>query len=274
MTGETRASFPVRRMDYDFSDMPRYWCDNEPSQTHYFTGLSTLFPEGESFFVRSVRALRPRAKANQQLDRDIGAFIGQEAMHSKEHHAFHESAKRYGLNPELLENATGIILKGVESLFPKKWNLLITAGLEHYTAVLVTSMMRGIHEQMEDETIRNLWLWHSIEETEHKAVAYDLYQYLYGNGLGAYIPRVSIFTLSVALVIVASTLYQMVLMKRDKQLFNLKSWLKFGVFAAKHYRVFIPQFLAYYRFSFHPNDTDESALVERTRLLIGLDEKH
>lgn len=267
------ASFPVRRMDYDFSDMPQYWCDNEPSLTHYFTGLSTLFPEGESFFVRSVRALRPRVKANKQLDRDIGAFIGQEAMHSKEHHAFHESAQHYGLNPESLENATGIILKGIESLFPKKWNLLITAGLEHYTAVLVATMMRSTHELMGDETIRNLWLWHSIEETEHKAVAYDMYQYLYGNGLAAYIPRVAIYTLSLTLITIMTTLYHLVLMKRDKQLLNLKSWRRFGVFAGEHYRVFIPQFLAYYRFSFHPNDVDDSALVARARQLIGLDGK-
>jgi len=264
------TSFPVRRMDYEFDDMPKYWCDNEPSLTHYFTGLSTLFPEGESYFVRSVRALRPRAKANKQLDRDIGAFIGQEAMHSKEHHAFHVSAQQYGLDPESLEHVTGTILKGIESLFPEKWNLLVTVGLEHYTAVLVTTMMRSTHTYMNDETIRNLWLWHSIEETEHKAVAFDLYQYLYGEGLTAYVPRVAIFSLSLALITTLSTAYHIVLMKRDGQLFNLKTWRRFAAFAQQHYKIFIPQFLDYYRTDFHPNDVDESDLVARTREMIGL----
>lgn len=115
----TPASFPVRRMDYNFEDTPRYWCNHEPSLTHYFTGLSTLFPEGESYFVRSVRALRAKAKENEILDREIGAFIGQEAMHSKEHHAFHVSAQQYGLNPESLEKATGIVLKAIEKVFSK-----------------------------------------------------------------------------------------------------------------------------------------------------------
>ena len=46
---------------------------------------------------------------------------------------------------------------------------------------------------MTDTTIRNLWLWHSVEETEHKAVAYDMYEYLYGKGLDAYIPSRSDF---------------------------------------------------------------------------------
>lgn len=265
------ASFPVRRMDYEFDNMPKYWCDNEPSLTHYFTGMSTLFPEGESYFVRSVRALRDQVKANASLDRDIGAFIGQEAMHSKEHHAFHVSAERHGLDPQSLERITGNVLKLIERVFPKKWNLLVTVGLEHYTAVLVCTMMENTHELMQDETIRNLWLWHSIEETEHKAVAYDMYQYLYGSGPMAYLPRVILYTLSLFLIILLSNYCLVVLMKRDKQLFNVKSWWRFTKFAVKHYVKFTPKFLSYYRFDFHPNDVDESALVAETKARIGLD---
>lgn len=269
---KTPASFPVRRMDYEFQDMPKYWCNNEPTFTHYFTGLSTLFPEGESYFVRSVRALRAQVKNNEQLDRDIGAFIGQEAMHSKEHHAFHQSAQQYGLDPESLEKMTGIVLKAIERTFPKKWNLLVTVGLEHYTAVLVVEMMKDVNELMTDETIRNLWLWHSVEETEHKAVAYDMYQYLYGKGLSAYIPRIAIFTFSLAMITVLSTLYQVVLLKRDRQLFNLNSWRKFMHHGREKYKVFIPKFLDYYRFDFHPNDTDETDIVAQTKLKLGLNE--
>ncbi|MBJ8439439.1 metal-dependent hydrolase [Acinetobacter junii] len=271
-TNSTRlpASFPVRRMDYNFENTPKYWCANDPAMTHYFTGLSTLFPEGESYFVRSVRALREHAKLNEGLDREISAFIGQEAMHSKEHHAFHISAQQHGLNPESLEKATGIVLKGLEKIFSKKWNLLVTVGLEHYTAVLVVSMMETVNEYMTDKTIRDLWLWHSVEETEHKAVAFDLYEYLYGNGLNAYLPRVTIFTLSLILITGLSTIYQIVLMKRDKQLSNLKTWQNFFNFAAKQYKTFIPKFFEYYRYDFHPNQTNEKNLVATTKIKLGI----
>ncbi|MGB5886139.1 MAG: metal-dependent hydrolase [Acinetobacter venetianus] len=270
MINKISASFPVRRMDFQFEDMPRYWCNNEPTFTHYLTGLSTLFPEGESYFVRSVRALRPRIKANQALDKEIGAFIGQEAMHSKEHHAFHVSAQEYGLDPESLEKATGVILKAIEKVFPEKWNLLVTVGLEHYTAVLVVHMMNQLNELITDETIRNLWLWHSIEETEHKAVAYDMYEYLYGKGLDAYIPRVALFTFSLFMITAVSTIYHLVLMKRDNQLFNFQSWRKFGALAMDTYKYLVPKFIDYYRFNFHPNDTDESEIVAQTKIKIGL----
>lgn len=271
-TNSTRlpASFPVRRMDYNFENTPKYWCANDPAITHYFTGLSTLFPEGESYFVRSVRALREHAKLNEALDREISAFIGQEAMHSKEHHAFHISAQQHGLNPESLEKVTGIVLKGLEKIFSKKWNLLVTVGLEHYTAVLVVSMMETVNEYMTDKTIRDLWLWHSVEETEHKAVAFDLYEYLYGNGLNAYFPRVTIFTLSLILITGLSTIYQIVLMKRDKQLSNLKTWQNFFNFAAKQYKTFIPKFFEYYRYDFHPNQTNEKNLVATTKIKLGI----
>lgn len=271
-TNSTRlpASFPVRRMDYNFENTPKYWCANDPAITHYFTGLSTLFPEGESYFVRSVRALREHAKLNEALDREISAFIGQEAMHSKEHHAFHISAQQHGMNPESLEKVTGIVLKGLEKVFSKKWNLLVTVGLEHYTAVLVVSMMETVNEYMTDKTIRDLWLWHSVEETEHKAVAFDLYEYLYGNGLNAYFPRVTIFTLSLILITGLSSIYQIVLMKRDKQLSNLKTWQNFFNFAAKQYKTFIPKFFEYYRYDFHPNQTNEKDLVATTKIKLGI----
>ncbi|NUF14207.1 metal-dependent hydrolase [Acinetobacter lactucae] len=257
-------------MDYNFENTPRYWCNNEPTFTHYFTGLSTLFPEGESYFVRSVRALREKAKSNEILDREISAFIGQEAMHSKEHHAFHVSAQQHGLDPQSLEKVTGIVLKGIEKVFSKKWNLLVTVGLEHYTAVLVVSMMQSVNELMTDSTIRNLWLWHSVEETEHKAVAFDLYQHLYGNGLSAYLPRITVFTLSLFLITGFSTIYQFVLMKRDRQLLNFKSWRKFLGFMTTQYKVLTPKFFDYYRFDFHPNQTDEKDLVASTKIKIGL----
>ncbi|MFW1857399.1 metal-dependent hydrolase [Acinetobacter defluvii] len=265
------SSFPVRRMDYKFQQMPKYWCNNEPTFTHYFTGMSTLFPEGEAFFVRSVRALRHKIKDNPQLDRDISAFIGQEAMHSKEHHAFHLSAQQHGLDPQSLEHITGIVIKTFERIFPKKWNLLVTVGLEHYTAALVVEMMKNVNELMNDDTIRNLWLWHSVEESEHKAVAFDLYENLYGQGLDAYIPRIALFTFSLILITLLSNSYQLILMARDHQLLNIKSWLKFSSFMTQSIRALMPQFLSFYRFDFHPNNHDESELVQKVKAQLGID---
>ena len=91
------ASFPVRRMDFEFAQVPRYWANYDAGLTHFMTALSALFPEGEQFFVNSTRSVRNDPKlADPVLQKEISAFIGQEAMHSKEHLAFNASAQAYG----------------------------------------------------------------------------------------------------------------------------------------------------------------------------------
>ncbi|MBM4204256.1 MAG: metal-dependent hydrolase [Gammaproteobacteria bacterium] len=34
---------------------PKYWFGGLPFETHFFNALSTTFPEGERFFIQSVR---------------------------------------------------------------------------------------------------------------------------------------------------------------------------------------------------------------------------
>ena len=264
------TSFPVRRMDYQFENTSsKYWFNNDPILTHYLTSYSTLFPEGEAYFVRSVRQLRNQVK-NPVLEKDIGAFIGQEAMHSKEHHAFHQSAEKYQLDPAALENITGATLRVLEKYFPKKWNLLLTLGIEHYTAITASYMMSEVHKKISDDTIRNLWLWHSIEETEHKAVVFDIYKELYGEELDAYIPRVAMFTFSLILVNTLIHISLISLVIKDKQILNLKSWYKFLKFSSEGLSNFLPKILDFYRFDFHPNQIDETELVNLTKSKLSL----
>ena len=92
------ASFPFRRMQFDFNEVPEYWMDGSAGLTHFMTALSALFPAGEKFFIDSVRAVRqhPAVKNNEALQKEISEFIGQEAMHTHEHAGFNASAEKYG----------------------------------------------------------------------------------------------------------------------------------------------------------------------------------
>lgn len=271
LAGKGVPTFPVRRMDYRFAETKKYWVDDDPAMTHFFTGMSLLFPEGESYFVRSVRALREGIWKGSRLDKEIGRFIGQEAMHSKEHQAFHVSTSQFGLNPESMEAFTGTLLKFLEKRLSKKSNLLVTTGIEHYTAVTGAEVMRWGYRHITDETMRNLWLWHAVEETEHKAVAYDLYRQLYGRGLGDYLQRVGIYTfISLPIVFGLANAYGVVLMKRDGQLLNLASWLKIGKVLSFSLAKAGWGLMQYYRPDFHPNQIDESTLLAQTKRVLGL----
>ena len=83
-------SVPItpRRMGFSFEGIQHddYWFDNDPVLTHLLNILSLTFPDGERFFVDSVRALRDQVD-DKERQKDISGFIGQEAMHSLEHQA-------------------------------------------------------------------------------------------------------------------------------------------------------------------------------------------
>ena len=168
------ASFPVRRMDFEFGDVPRYWANGDAALTHFMTALSALFPEGEQFFVNSTRAVRNDPKlADPRLQKEISAFIGQEAMHSKEHLAFNASAQAYGYDVRKMEEQTGKVINyGVNVIttllkpfgFNKEMiGLTGTCALEHFTSTIAEELLSNpdIQSMFMDETMYHLWMWHA-----------------------------------------------------------------------------------------------------------------
>ena len=57
------ASFPVRRMNFDFDQVPEYWMDGLGWFNSFHDCIwSALFPDGEKLFIDSVRAVRYHPK--------------------------------------------------------------------------------------------------------------------------------------------------------------------------------------------------------------------
>ncbi len=57
-------------------------------------------------------------------------------------------------------------------------DLTATTALEHFTATIASQLLVNtyIQELMTDKTMSTMWYWHAIEENEHKAVAFDVYE--------------------------------------------------------------------------------------------------
>lgn len=144
----------------------------------FLNTLSTLFPEGEQFFVDAVRHYRTTLRASgklvagSSLDKDIGTFIGHEAHHTNVHHDLNKA-----LYKGKYVNPTDILrycLKGINRRAPLL-ALHATSVLEHYTA----TMARFI---LDHEDIRSLlgtselalWEYHAIDEWDHRCVSHDV----------------------------------------------------------------------------------------------------
>lgn len=149
----------------------RWWNGGDPVATALYNALSATFPKGEAFFVESVRKFRDGA--SRKLAAEIRAFTTQEVMHSREHVAFNKRALEAGYDLSKLEKRVEWRLDMVRARAPIA-SLAATMALEHFTAILAHELLRDPrHLAGADAETAALWRWHSIEEIEHKGVAYD-----------------------------------------------------------------------------------------------------
>lgn len=150
---------------------PRLWHAARVEATAIYNALSSTFPIGEAYFVESVRAFREGAPP--KLAEEIKAFTTQEAIHSREHDAFNKRASEAGYDLSKLEARVEERLAITRSR-PPIVNVAATMALEHFTAILAHELLKNpSHLDGAEPEAADLWRWHSVEEIEHKGVAYD-----------------------------------------------------------------------------------------------------
>lgn len=151
----------------------RHWLSGDPVATAVFNALSLTFPEGERMFMDAVRAYR--GEVSGKLAEDVRGFIAQEAVHSREHHLLNQLIDRDVYPVEEIEGWIRDQVAWGRSRGPMAM-LVATIALEHFTAMMAEVHIRNrdLFAQTDPE-LERLWRWHAMEETEHKAVAYDVF---------------------------------------------------------------------------------------------------
>lgn len=265
------AGITVRRMDFDFAGVPRYWADKSPFLTHVLNALSATFPEGERFFVDSVRHYQGRIR-DPRLKQQVSAFIGQEAMHAKEHDSYNAYARQHDIDLASIEDEISHRINNILKKLPPERQLAITCALEHFTAIMAEGFLGNpeMYENLEPAMAR-LWLWHAVEENEHKGVAFDVYQ----EQVGDYGLRVRAMAIATGIFMFNQARFQTRLLHADGELLKPVQWLKgmHRLWGRKGwFRQLIPAYLAYYRPNFHPWQSDTRALLEKWKQELKLDE--
>ncbi|NWE45027.1 metal-dependent hydrolase [Pseudomonas gingeri] len=243
------------------------WHAEGPWVTHFFNALSLLFPSGELFFMDSVRHYRDQVH-DPELRQAIQGFIGQEAMHSREHVRYNDLLQAAGLPAHKLDRRLRFILDFQKKHFAPSFNLAITIALEHYTAMLADLLLRDPSRFGDSvEGYRQMWTWHALEETEHKSVAFDVWNSVIKSGPKRYLLRTGamlsttllfwlvVFDFHVRLLIADRKAghHWQGLWRMVKYLFGWR-----GVFP----RIALP-WLDYFKPGFHPWDHDNRAQLER-----------
>jgi len=166
---------PLRKPNLEFdASIQRHWMNGNAFATHFFNGLNLVFPDGERFFVKAVHDHLGRI-TDPVLLRQAKEFAAQEGQHANQHERYFDCLRAQGYRIDRYLRRFHHFMTWTNRWIPASLRLSMTAGAEHYTAVLGA----GAIEEFElladaDPTMRKLIIWHATEEIEHKAVAFDV----------------------------------------------------------------------------------------------------
>jgi predicted metal-dependent hydrolase len=258
---------PKRRLDFGFDaeTLPRDFYRSDSDLSLFLAALSLVFPEGERFFVESVVRYRDDIDDPELLER-IAGFAAQEGMHSKEHLAFNAVLESQGLSSfRDLERKVKLLLRRGYKTHSESARLAITVALEHFTAIMAEQLLTTPKMRDDlDPSVRGLWLWHALEETEHKSVAFDVYQRVDGS----YLRRAAVMltTTFFFVMFIGYSHYRLTSERRGRRTLRGAArairhfWIRPGYF-----RKLLPAYLRYFSPRFHPDRHDTTALVRKWR---------
>ncbi|AOE87334.1 metal-dependent hydrolase [Pseudomonas sp. TCU-HL1] len=254
-----------RHMDFDLpSPLPRHWHSGDAFKSHLFDAMSVLFPDGERFFIDSVRQFRDQID-DPVLKEQIRGFIGQEGHHSREHLEYSNRLRELGYDIAAIERRAQARIRYTQKTFSARRQLAATAALEHITAIMADGLLKnpeymaGAHP-----TMARLWRWHALEETEHKAVAFDVYNQVCGSH--RLLRRAMM--MGTFFFVLDTTRGLAHMLKRDGLLWNWRVWRdglswmwgRNGIF-----RPLVGTYLDFFKQGFHPWQHDNLDLLYKTR---------
>ncbi|GAB2768509.1 metal-dependent hydrolase [Nocardioides salsibiostraticola] len=271
----TVASFPVRRIGNDYADQTLDdMCPGHPAVTDLLAGISTFFPPGERFMIASAMSIRDQIE-DPLLLAEIDAFVRQEAQHASEHSRLNQHiAADVGMAAEEICREIDALWQFVERNASPRVRAGVTAATEHFTGFIAEVLLRDIEfiDSIPDGKAKQLFVWHAIEECEHKAVVFDAYKEVGGSEL----ERIAIMAAYSVPVFLAASLPVLRLLAGHGRLRKVETWADaVRVVGGRWGWPLLRGYTQYYRPGFHPNHlpTRELELFWRDRLSIVDDGK-
>jgi hypothetical protein len=165
--------------------------------------------------------------------------------------------------PVAVAGTVAVLIAFIKRKLNAKQQLAITCALEHFTAIIAHYLLTTPQfSQQLDPSVARLWMWHALEETEHKAVAFDVYQEVFADQKTrkllmriitcTFFTRISQLTLRLLLA-------DPIGRKQWRQHLDGLAQLRTMI------RTLAPAYLQYYQDNFHPDQQDSSEITAEWR---------
>jgi predicted metal-dependent hydrolase len=253
--GPRRRHFEIRNA------LASEWHDGSAFVTAWFNAMSLLFPLGEKFFIDSVVHFLDDID-DPRLTDEIAAFRAQESTHRVQHQRYNEllcSLRGYDLD-RFEKNERNRMAWAYRELSAHR-RLAGTVANEHLTAIMANDMLsRGDVLTGADPAIAELWRWHGVEETEHKAVAFDVFV-----AVGGTVSQRRQALLLNTFFFMKDTMRNVcIMLQQQGKLWSLREWatgFRFLFVRPGILRRIAGDWLRFFRRDFHPWQTDNRNLV-------------
>jgi len=169
----------VRKIPFEFpEDLDPHWKPDEPEWSHMVNGASLTMPYLEPFLIDSMREALRRIDDDGVI-KEARGFMAQEGQHFRQHRRYNELLKLKGY-PELadIEDEMQASYDRMRNHRSLAFRMGYSAGFESMTLGATRWLVEQRHDLFRgaDTRVSSFVLWHMVEETEHKRVAYDVYQ--------------------------------------------------------------------------------------------------
>ncbi len=236
------------------------WLGGDVWRSQMFNASSLMLPTGEKYFIATLREALP-AITDPTLRDDIDRFIRQEAAHTGVHVRLNRRLEEQGLRFVLAPIIGWRIKQGRGMSVLNK--LAIVIAYEHFTATQGDALLRDeVWLDGAPPALRALWLWHSAEEHEHRAVAFEVY-----CALGGGYWRRTLWMLYISLLMLVETMVQTLdNVHRVGGLWRARTWVEAARFLFRPSGYFPRQALPWLRFfvpGFHPAQGGDDTAAQR-----------
>ena len=256
--------FGARRKSFDIDEALRSdWHGGSAFRTAWFNAMSLLFPLGEKFFIDSVVHFEDQID-DLRLEHEIAAFRAQESTHRLQHQKYNERlCELRGYDLDLFEKQERERIAWAYRELSARRRLGGTVANEHLTAIMAHDMLSNNDVLAGAEPqIAELWHWHGVEETEHKAVAFDVFLAVGGTVA----ERRQALLLNTFFFFKDTLRNVCIMLRKDGKLWSIREWLagfKYLLVKPGVLRRVFPAWLRFFRKNFHPWQVDNRQLIDQ-----------
>jgi len=259
--------FSPRRQSFDLeAALGSDWHGGSAFRTAWFNAMSLLFPLGEKFFIDTVCHFQDQID-DPRLQGEIASFRAQEATHRVQHQKYNEllcALRNYDL-VRFEKNERERMAWAYRELTARR-RLAGTVASEHLTAIMANDMLSKQDVLIgADSQIARLWAWHGVEETEHKAVAFDVFIAVGGTVS----ERRQALLMNTFFFFKDTFRNTCIMLQNDGKLWSLREWasgFKFLFIKPGVLRRVFPAWLRFFGKNFHPWQVDNRDLVKKWEL--------